>query len=91
MPVILYTHGGGTVVGDAKRGPDLLFLDRVSAGEAVVVSVDYRLAPENPDPAPVNGCFAALLWTFETAAELGGDPDRLIVCGTSAGVVWPLA
>jgi acetyl esterase/lipase len=85
LPAILYIHGGGMVAGTAKHGPDIHFLDRVSAGEAVVVSVDYRLAPENPHPAPVEDCYAALLWLSENAAELGADPSRLIVCGMSAG------
>ncbi len=85
LPAILYIHGGGMVVGSFRHGPDLLFLDRVAAGEAVVVSVEYRLAPEHPDPAPVEDCYAALRWMAESAGELGIDPGRLIVCGTSAG------
>ncbi|MFJ6651487.1 alpha/beta hydrolase [Microbacterium sp. NPDC091313] len=85
LPAVLFIHGGGMVVGSARQGPDLLLLDRVAAGELVVVSVDYRLAPEHPDPAPVEDCFAALRWLSSNADRAGADPQRLIVCGMSAG------
>ena len=52
---------------------------------AVAVTVEYRLAPEFPDPYPVEDCYAGLLWTAEHADELGIDLDRLIIAGTSAG------
>ncbi|MDX2939234.1 alpha/beta hydrolase [Streptomyces ipomoeae] len=81
---IYYVHGGGMVVGDRRQGVGLL-LPHVVEGNAVVVSVEYRLAPEHPDPAPVQDCYAGLVWTAKNAANLGIDPERLIIAGISAG------
>ncbi|WP_286247043.1 alpha/beta hydrolase [Streptomyces graminofaciens] len=81
---ILYIHGGGMVTGHRRTGVDGL-LPFVIEGSAVVVSVEYRLAPEHPDPAPVEDCYAGLVWTAKNAAELGISPERLLVAGTSAG------
>ncbi|MGW2650082.1 alpha/beta hydrolase [Streptomyces sp. NPDC001393] len=81
---IYYVHGGGMVVGDRQVGVGA-WLPYVAEGSAVVVSVEYRLAPEHPDPAPVQDCYAGLVWTAKNAAELGIDPERLIVAGMSAG------
>lgn len=53
--------------------------------DAVCVSVEYRLAPEHQDPVPIEDCFAELKWMSENAAELGVDPNRLIIAGSSAG------
>lgn len=55
----------------------------------VTVSVEYRLAPENPRPAPLEDCCAGLVWTARHAAEFGADPDRIVTVGASAGVVSP--
>jgi acetyl esterase/lipase len=81
---LYHIHGGGLVMGD--RSTDLSgLLQYVVEGKAIIVSVEYRLAPEHPHPAPVEDCYAGLAWTARNAAELGIDPDRLIVVGTSAG------
>ena len=84
LPGIYFVHGGGMVLGDVA-GEDAVatrFCDEVGA---VVVSVEYRLAPENPHPAPVEDCYAGLVWTATNAADLGIDPDRLAIYGGSAG------
>jgi acetyl esterase/lipase len=60
-------------------------LDWAVDNGAVAVSVEYRLAPEHPDPAPLEDCYAGLQWTREHAAEIGGDADRIVVVGASAG------
>jgi acetyl esterase/lipase len=83
-PGIYFAHGGGMVIGDRFSGLDR-FLDWVVMFDAVAVSVEYRRAPEQPDPAPLNDCYAGLIWTAANAGELGFDPTRLIAAGLSAG------
>jgi acetyl esterase len=83
-PVLLYFHGGGFVVGDLDIF-DPLARSLCKYTRSIVISVDYRLAPEHPYPAAVNDAYAALLWAADNARALGGDPDRLIVAGDSAG------
>ena len=82
-PGILYLHGGGMVFGNRFGGVGA-YLPFVASHGATVVSVGYRLAPEHPDPVPVEDCYAALRWTAEHA-RLPIDPTRLIVAGQSAG------
>ncbi|MDG1944219.1 MAG: alpha/beta hydrolase [Halioglobus sp.] len=84
VPGILHIHGGGFVIGtlDSELGSCLTLCRNLGV---VVVSVDYRLAPENPYPGPLEDCFAALSWTNENSAELNIDPERLAVFGASAG------
>lgn len=81
---ILHIHGGGMVVGSAdnagKTRPPLALQH-----DCVIVSVDYRLAPETPFPGPQEDNYAGLLWMVEHADELGIDPDRIVVMGESAG------
>jgi acetyl esterase/lipase len=83
-PGIYHTHGGGMIMGDRFVGLDQL-LGWITDLDAVVVTVEYRLAPEFPDPYPVRDCYAGLVWTAEHAEELGIDPERLIIAGASAG------
>lgn len=83
-PVIVYYHGGGWVVGSLETH-DGICRALADAVDAVVVSVDYRLAPEHVFPAAVDDAFTALCWVHEHAGELGGDPARIAVAGDSAG------
>jgi acetyl esterase len=84
LPVVLNFHGGGWVSGDARQSE--WWCSGVAAGTgAVVVSVEYRLAPEFPFPTPPEDCYAATRWVAEHGAELGVDGRRLAVMGDSAG------
>lgn len=83
-PGVLYTHGGGMIGGNRFTGLATV-LPWVKEHGAVVVTVDYRLAPEHPDPYPVEDCYAGLLWLAEHAGDYGIDPDRLLIAGASAG------
>ena len=84
LPGIYVIHGGGMVMGDVA-GEDDTAATLCSEVGAVVVSVEYRLAPEHPYPAGPEDCYAGLLWMAAHADELGHDPDRLAVYGGSAG------
>jgi acetyl esterase/lipase len=81
---IYYIHGGGMILGDIE-GEDAAATRICDEVGAVVVSVEYRLAPEHPYPAPVEDCYAGLAWMAKNATELGVDPDRIAVYGASAG------
>ncbi|EPJ35895.1 putative Carboxylesterase NlhH [Streptomyces afghaniensis 772] len=83
-PVIYHVHGGGMVIGNNRVGVDVP-LAWAQALDAVVVSVEYRLAPEHPHPAPIEDVYAGLLWTADHAAELGADAERIVIAGASAG------
>jgi acetyl esterase len=83
-PVVMFFHGGGWVVGDLDTYDGAARRHAVGAG-ALVVSVDYRLAPEHPYPAAVDDVWAATQWVAAHGVELGVDPGRLAVAGDSAG------
>lgn len=83
-PVLQWMHGGGWVIGSAERA-DPTVRELCSRSGCVVVSLDYRLAPESQFPAAVEDAFAVADWLAVNAAELGGDPALLAVGGDSAG------
>lgn len=84
LPVVVFYHGGGWAIGDLDTHDHVARAHAVGA-RAIVVSVDYRLAPEHPFPAGIEDSWVALQWVGANAAELGGDPTRLAVAGDSAG------
>jgi acetyl esterase len=83
-PVVAFFHGGGWVVCDLDSH-DGMCRAICNASGCVVVAVDYRLAPEHRFPAGAEDAYAVTAWLGEHAAEVGGDPSRLAVCGDSAG------
>jgi acetyl esterase/lipase len=84
VPGVLYIHNGGFVLGSVDGEHARAVALAVAVG-AVLVSVEYRLAPEHPYPAALDDCYAALLWMAANAELLGLDPERLAVAGSSAG------
>lgn len=84
FPILMYFHGGGFVIGDLDTF-DKLCRETCGGAGVVVVSVDYRLAPEHPFPAASDDCLAATRWAAAHAAELNGDLSRIGVSGDSAG------
>ena len=83
-PLLVYFHGGGWVMGDLDTHDNLCRL-LARKSDALVMAVDYRLAPEHPFPAPFDDAYAALVWAAENAASVGADPKRILVAGDSAG------
>ena len=84
VPGIVFIHGGGFIIGSVEAEHIGAVLVAADTG-AVVVSVDYRLAPEHPYPAALHDCYAALSWLHAEADALGVDRDRVAVMGASAG------
>lgn len=83
-PILIYLHGGGWTLGDLNSH-DELCRRLALAADCLVVSVDYRLAPENPHPAGLDDALAAIKWVADNAESLGGNPHLLAVGGDSAG------
>jgi acetyl esterase/lipase len=81
---VYFIHGGGLVAGDNRTSIEHP-LDWVLEHGIVLISVEYRLAPEHPYPAALEDCYAGLEWIAQNAAAIGISPDRLIVAGSSAG------
>jgi acetyl esterase/lipase len=84
LPGVLYIHSGGFVLGSIEGEHARAASLALSVG-AVLFSVEYRLAPEHPYPAALDDCYAALCWIAAGASELGIDPDRVAVAGSSSG------
>ncbi len=83
-PLVLDIHGGGMIAGTLDQS-DALLRSLSARAELAILTPDYRLAPEHPDPTPVEDCYAALCWAAADATELGIDPARIAVMGGSAG------
>lgn len=84
LPAMLWIHGGGFVMGHPDMD-DLLCERFVQTANCVVVSVDYRLAPEHPYPAAIEDCYAGLVWMTAEAPSLGIDVKRVAIAGASGG------
>ncbi|MEJ5216645.1 alpha/beta hydrolase [Cognatishimia sp. D5M38] len=83
-PAIIYIHGGGYVFGTAEQYDGYCY-DLAQTSGAVVLNVEYRLAPETPFPGPVEDCYDVLTYAYQNAASLGIDPTRISIMGHSAG------
>ena len=84
FPVLVWFHGGGWVIGDLDRS-DGVCRSMCSSANCIVVSVDYRLAPETKFPGPVEDCYEATKWVYENASSFNGDQEKILVGGDSAG------
>jgi acetyl esterase len=84
LPVLVYFHGGGWVLGSIETH-DPVCRELTRAVGCIVVSVDYRLAPEHPFPIPLEDCYAAVCWVARCSADINGDAQRIAVAGDSAG------
>ncbi len=84
LPCLYWMHGGGMIMGNANQD-DIRFGNWCARHQIMAISVEYRLAPENPYPAPMEDCYAGLVWVQTNAAELGVDPARIGIGGASAG------
>lgn len=84
LPALVNIHGGGMIIGHRHWESERVIQLVLELG-VVAVNVEYRLAPEHPFPAGVEDCYAGVAWTAEHAAELGVDPERIVVMGGSAG------
>ena len=84
LPIILFVHGGGFILGNLETH-DAMARELANRANAVIVAVDYRLAPEYPFPAALDDCTTALEWVLAEASALAVDPSRVSLAGDSAG------
>ena len=84
LPILVWYHGGGWVVGTLDLA-DSTARRLCTLAECIVISVDYRLAPEHPYPAGRDDAYAAVVWAYQNARRFGGDASRIAVGGDSAG------
>jgi acetyl esterase len=84
LPLLVWYHGGGWTIGNLDAA-DATARRLCTLAGCIVVSVDYRLAPEDPHPAAVDDAYAAVVWAAQNASRLGGDAERIAVGGDSAG------
>lgn len=85
-PMLLYFHGGGFVLGDLDS-QDMICRGLCAAAQHLVVSIDYRLAPEHKFPAAIDDAYASLRWTAAHGREIEGDPSHIVAGGDSAGAI----
>lgn len=84
LPIVVFFHRGGWVFGNIEES-DPVCRKLANHLNAIIISVDYRLCPENPFPKPLDDCYAAAKWAYDNADDLGGDKEKVVVCGESAG------
>jgi acetyl esterase len=84
LPVVVYFHGGGWTIGSVDDY-DIVTRALANAAQAIIVSVEYRLAPEHPYPVPLDDCWTAFEWVTKNTTLFEGDPSRIAVAGDSAG------
>jgi len=84
LPVIVYLHRGGWVYGSIQES-EMICRRLANETGCIIAAVEYRLAPEHKFPIPLEDCYDATKWVFENATSFSGDPEKIIVCGESAG------
>lgn len=84
LPIMLYFHGGAFIYGTPEQYDFICFRLALEV-DFIIISVDYRLAPEHPFPAGMEDGYAALLWLSKYAGQIGGNKNHILISGSSAG------